>query len=223
MKHKKILLIVMIVVIFSLSLTANAAKVSISKKRATISAGETLWLKVRGFNGKVRWSSSRKSIASVNEYGLVSGKKAGTTIIKAKAKGKVLKCKIKVIVKQGDLFPDGQPILGDGNIMLRTSAGTSENGFTPVIYLPKNTYTTPVSVYFDKNKSTNPFWIYLDGVLISTVSIPYLSSSSQDLYSDDYRCLKAGTHRVDVVQYENANPTLPVVLHRLFYYQMIRT
>ena len=124
-------------------------------------------------------------------------------------------------MKPGDTFPDGQPIIGEGNIWLKTVGGTSENGNIPTVYLPKNQFTTTASVTFYENESTDLFWLYLDGIFVKVCSVAFISS--EDLYTEDYRCAEAGTHRVDVVQYTNGDPTQPAVLHRVFYYKMIRT
>lgn len=57
--------------------------------------GETLQLGVEG-SGDVTWSSSKKKIATVSDDGLVTAKKAGSTVITAKS-GKSSK-KVKIVV-----------------------------------------------------------------------------------------------------------------------------
>ncbi|MBE5881367.1 MAG: hypothetical protein E7289_03490 [Lachnospiraceae bacterium] len=51
---------------------------------------------------KAKYSSSKKSVATVNSKGLLTAKKTGTTVIKVKYKGKTLSQKFKV-VKAGSL------------------------------------------------------------------------------------------------------------------------
>lgn len=53
-------------------------------------------LSVKGKSTGVRWKSANPSIATVNRFGWVKGKKKGTTWITAKVKGKKLKCKVTV-------------------------------------------------------------------------------------------------------------------------------
>lgn len=105
---KKILLLLVMVLSVSLILpnvlpsdnnvtTVNAAsKVKISKRKATLIKGQTLKLKVKGTKSKVKWSSNKKSVATVNSKGKVTAKKKGTATITAKVNGKKYKCKITV-------------------------------------------------------------------------------------------------------------------------------
>ena len=53
-------------------------------------------LRVKGTKKKVKWSSSKKSIATVSKKGKVRAKKAGKTVITAKVGSKNLKCRITV-------------------------------------------------------------------------------------------------------------------------------
>ncbi len=73
-----------------------AAKVKISKKKATIIKGKTLQLKVKGTKKKAKWSSNKKSVATVNQKGKVTAKKAGKATIVAKIDKKKYKCVVTV-------------------------------------------------------------------------------------------------------------------------------
>lgn len=73
-----------------------AAKVKISKKKATIIKGKTLQLKVNGTKKKAKWSSNKKSVATVNNKGKVTAKKAGKVTITAKIGKKKYKCVVTV-------------------------------------------------------------------------------------------------------------------------------
>lgn len=72
------------------------SKVKISKSKATITKGKTLQLKVKGTKKKVKWSSSKKAVATVNKKGKVTAKKAGKVTITAKIGKKKYRCKITV-------------------------------------------------------------------------------------------------------------------------------
>lgn len=71
------------------------AKTQLSKTKATVCVGETLQLKLSGAK-KVKWVSSKKSIASVDKNGVVTGKKKGKCVIKASSGGKNYSCKLTV-------------------------------------------------------------------------------------------------------------------------------
>ena len=78
------------------NLTAEAATIKISKKKATIIKGESITLKITGTKSKVTWKSSNKKVASVSPKGKVTAKKKGTVTITAKMGKKKLTCKITV-------------------------------------------------------------------------------------------------------------------------------
>ena len=73
-------------------------KIELNGTYMTMFQGKKATLKatVFGSSQKVTWSSSNKSVASVNSSGRVTAKKAGTAYIYAKANGKTAKCKITV-------------------------------------------------------------------------------------------------------------------------------
>ena len=68
----------------------------ISKKSAVMLTGQKKTLKVKGTTGKVKWKSSKKSVASVSSKGVVTAGKKGSAVITATVRGKKLTCKIKV-------------------------------------------------------------------------------------------------------------------------------
>lgn len=74
--------------------TAEAASVKISKTKMTLGVGESSTLKVTGTSKKAKWSSSKKSVATVSSSGKVTAKKAGTATIKAKVGSKTYSCKV---------------------------------------------------------------------------------------------------------------------------------
>ncbi len=76
----------------------------LSKTKKTMTKGTTCHLKVRGNTTGMQltttWSSSKKKVAKVNQFGVVTARKKGTATIKCKVKlgnrTKTLKCKITV-------------------------------------------------------------------------------------------------------------------------------
>lgn len=76
-------------------LTAQAA-VKINKKTAVLAKGQSVTLKILGNTQKVRWSSNRKSVATVSSKGKVIAKGRGTATITGKIGKKKYTCKITV-------------------------------------------------------------------------------------------------------------------------------
>ncbi len=68
----------------------------INKTSVILVKGQTLKLKVSNAPGKVSWSSSKKSIASVSGNGKVTGKKKGKAVITARAGADAKQCKVTV-------------------------------------------------------------------------------------------------------------------------------
>ncbi len=74
----------------------KSIKIKLNFTKITLKKGKTKILKVKGTVKKVTWSSSDKSVATVNQKGKVTAKKAGTAKIKAKI-GKVsVVCRVTV-------------------------------------------------------------------------------------------------------------------------------
>ena len=69
---------------------------TISKKSVKLKVGSSVTLKMNGTKSKVIWSSSNKSIATVNKYGKVTAKKAGKATITATVLGRKYKCTVTV-------------------------------------------------------------------------------------------------------------------------------
>lgn len=102
--NKKVMALLMAAVLAGSTLYSGvadaASAIKLNKKTAKIAVGKSVTLKVRGTKKKVKWKSSKKSVATVNAKGKVTGKKAGKAVVTAKVKGKTLKCKVTVTKKQ---------------------------------------------------------------------------------------------------------------------------
>lgn len=71
-------------------------EVEINKTSATIVVGKTVKLSLSNTTSTPKWSTSKKSVATVTSNGTVKGIKAGTATITAKYDGKSYTCKVKV-------------------------------------------------------------------------------------------------------------------------------
>lgn len=91
----------MFLVVVSMSIICSSsigikAKTRINKKVKIIYLGDTLNLKVKSKEKRVKWSSSNKKIATVNKKGRVKGKRVGKITITAKTKNKVYKFPVTI-------------------------------------------------------------------------------------------------------------------------------
>lgn len=69
---------------------------SISRKTISLKVGSSATLKMNGAKVKVTWSTSNKSVATVNSSGKVVAKKAGKAVITATVAGRKYKCTVTV-------------------------------------------------------------------------------------------------------------------------------
>lgn len=89
-------LLCMVMILTMLPLRAEAATPVISQKSLTIGIGTKATLKVKNTTKTPQWSSSKKSVATVNSKGVVTAKKFGYATITAKIGSKSYKCKVYV-------------------------------------------------------------------------------------------------------------------------------
>ena len=100
---KKKIWVFMLFMLFSVMMCQNkvqaANQVKLNITNAMMAKGDSFTLKVSGTKKKVKWSSSKKSVATVKN-GVVNAKKTGTTYITAKIGKKKYKCKVVVKSKK---------------------------------------------------------------------------------------------------------------------------
>lgn len=97
MKKAKRLLIAMAVLMLCLLMAAPvSAAVKISEKSITLIKGQTKTLQITGTKNRVKWSSNKKTVATVTSNGKVTAKNKGTATITAKVGKKKYTCKVKV-------------------------------------------------------------------------------------------------------------------------------
>lgn len=96
---KRIAVVLSLVLMLSCTTAANleviSAKTKLNKSKLTLYVGKTSKLKVKGAK-KVKWSSNKKSVATVSSKGVVRAKKAGKAKITAKVGKKKYTCNVTV-------------------------------------------------------------------------------------------------------------------------------
>ncbi len=131
------------------AIVVNAAtKYQLNASKVELYVGNTFKLNLKGANGKIKWVSEDKSIATVSKSGNVTANKKGKVTIKANYKGKIYRCVIKI----------KSATLSETNLTLREGYGfalsigntlgkvkwSSDNDTVAVVN--KNGYISPLAV-----------------------------------------------------------------------------
>lgn len=97
---RKLLSIVSVICVLAIvltSVTAQAATIKLSKKKAVMEVDSTLKLKITGTKANVTWTTSKKSVATVSNAGTVTAKAEGKATITATVNSKKYSCKVTVV------------------------------------------------------------------------------------------------------------------------------
>lgn len=105
---------------------------------------------------------------------------------------------------------------GSGTITVSTPSGTSEDGNVPVLFVGKDDMLVQISLDTEELDGGKLSYIYIDGML-STKEQLADSQIPLDLSGDS---LSAGTHTVEVVQYDTDEPTGEVVTYKSAAYEV---
>ena len=155
---------------------AQAAKVKMSKPSMTLKAGQSKTLKLKNAVGKVKWTSSKKSVASVTKKGKVTARKAGSALIWAQAKGHTYRCSVTVINAADTNTADTDVTDTDTN---KDSANTNTSVTDTQ---PEGTQTAPVHEHdwvphYSYNANGKP---RKDAMFCSDVTCPYNNGYGTD-------------------------------------------
>lgn len=136
----------------------QAATVKISAKKLNLTVGQSKKLKITGTKAKVKWSTSKKAIATVNSKGKVTAKKAGSTNIIAKVQKKTFKCKVTV-KKKKVVKPNIEVVLKDNGVYSDSNTSYIEfyikNNDTKPIYVSDSVIVNHVSSYLNSGRLVN--------------------------------------------------------------------
>lgn len=101
---KRLVTITLIFAMIASAIPSNAIqaakKVKLNKTKLVLQVGKSYKLKLKNNKKKVKWSSSKKTVATVSKKGNVKAKKAGTAKVTAKAGKKKYTCKVQVQKKR---------------------------------------------------------------------------------------------------------------------------
>ena len=103
------------ILLTGISVSAATKSIKFVKSKQTVYVGKKLTLKIsvpkkyKKQTSKIKWSSSNKKVAVVNKKGVVTAKKTGKTVIKAKFYGTTAKCTVTVKKKTTTVKPTVKP------------------------------------------------------------------------------------------------------------------
>ena len=97
----RVLLLLMIALLAMPAHASAASNIKLNKTKVSIFKGKGYTLKLSGASGKIKWSSSKTSVVTVNANGKITAKKKGTAVVKAtvtlkSGKKKTVTMKVKV-------------------------------------------------------------------------------------------------------------------------------
>lgn len=181
-----VLMVCMVLLLFTPVQVQAASRLNVTSK--TLMVGQTLTLKVIGAVGKVKWSSSKSSVASVNQSGKVTAKKVGNATIKAKVSGKTLKCKIKVKkinIKTGVVYKDDNVIVKFTGLSDESALGGYDINFEI-----ENLSDSSLTIQ-NRETSINGFMVKL-AVLSIDISPGKTANTSIMVFGDDAEAMPMG-------------------------------
>lgn len=115
-----------------------------------------------------------------------------------------------------DLKEDDYEVKGDGDFLIVCAGGNTENGNVPVEYVDSDTSLSQIgyeSRNFDGSKLS---FIYVNGMLQDKQQLSD-SQNSLELKDD---LLKPGTYKVEVVQYDNDDPSGEMLTYKTCEYEI---
>lgn len=115
-----------------------------------------------------------------------------------------------------DFVGDSYSDMGDGVFLVVTAGGSSENSNVPVVFAAANTSLLQIGYETTGMNGGSLSYIYVDGMLLAKEQLSD-SQGSLDLSGSN---LAVGTHKVEVVQYENGSTDGTVITYKTASYEV---
>ncbi|GAA0714817.1 hypothetical protein GCM10008904_30870 [Paraclostridium ghonii] len=107
--------------------------------------------------------------------------------------------------------------LGNGDVVLSTTGGTTENGNTPVVFAEKDTQLCQIGLSTENFDGSKLSYVYIDGMLNTKEQLGEMSQITMTLQDNS---LKEGEHKVEVVQYDNDEQTGTPITYKIVSYEV---
>lgn len=173
------------VIITALPVNAQAAsksKIKLSESKLTLYVGNTKTLKLKGTKKKPKWTSSKKSVATVTKKGKVKAKKKGSTVITAKLGKKKYKCKVTVKSKTAAETKATAPASVPNTVP--TTVPTTVSTEKPVV-VPDNTPTKKPITLPEETATAVP----TDKPTVTPTEKPTVTPTTPPVLPEDYQTL----------------------------------
>lgn len=175
MKKMNKKMVTMVMLVFMLVIAAvpvSAASLKLSEKSATLKTGQSITLQVKGSKKKAKWATSNKKVATVNQKGKVTAKKAGKATITAKIGNKKLTCKVTVVTEKKTTAPSNNSDASNNNS--DTSISTVVITPNPVMYYKgqKTDNGIAYNVVVDSNRNMT---IYVKNSNANAISLGWVN------------------------------------------------
>jgi hypothetical protein len=120
-----------------------------------------------------------------------------------------------VEIAEPDLPEGNYQEMGEGTVYIATAGGTSEDGNIPVLYASEDSLIQ-IGLNAEDFNGGALSYIYVDGYLLTKEQLANTQTSLELTGSN----LAAGVHKVEIVQYENDDPTGAMITYRLAEYEV---
>ena len=108
-------------------------------------------------------------------------------------------------------FPEGAEIKGNGQLIISTPSGTSEDGSIPILFVNENVLLIQIGADLMDWEGDKEVFFYIDEFFVEAQQGGEMLSVSLDLEGDH---LKPGLHTVSAVQFVNNDPSKGVVSYQ---------
>ena len=231
-KFATVVLMLMLVLALAIPTFAKskAKKPKLSKKSVTLYVKDKTTITLKNAKAsKVKWSTSKKSVATVKK-GKITAKKKGTAYIKAKYKGKTYKCKVTVKLRKAPVsatspnavtrelndYVDGNGNFKPGVITPAPITQTSMYSGTPMKLDPKRDTSTTYIIWKGTVTKDIPAFIYTDYPLVKINGKWHLQATNSTSYGTPI-CVKmidaneGEVSHTGVLNYVRSTPEVEVV------------
>ena len=107
--------------------------------------------------------------------------------------------------------------IGNGDVVLSTTGGTTENGNIPTVFVGQDTQLDQIGLSSENLDGSKLSYVYIDGMLNTKEQLGEMSQTTITLQDNS---LKEGKHKVEVVQYDNDEQTGTPVTYKVVNYEV---